>query len=87
VDGTPLILTACRRRVHDHKQNDHWWRNRCQWRMVTGYWADRCPAVADALADCWLVSVIDPEPGRNDMWAALTGALALSQMTPTGDAS
>jgi hypothetical protein len=76
VDGTPLILSACRRRVHGHSQNDHWWRRRCQWRMVTGYWADRCPAVADALADCWLVSVMDPEPGRNLLlWGTLTRAL------------
>jgi hypothetical protein len=76
VYGTPLTLTVCRRGVHDHKRNGHWWESRCQWRMVTGYWAERCPAAADAIRECWLVSVEDPEPGRNDvLWGVLTHAL------------
>ena len=77
VAGTPLILGACRRRVHGHARNDHWWARRCQWRMVTGYWAEGCPAVADQLRGCWLVSVEDPEPGRNRLlWGALARALS-----------
>ncbi|MGH3299148.1 MAG: DUF6919 domain-containing protein [Trebonia sp.] len=75
VASTPLILAACRRRVHGHDQSDNW--TRCLWREETGFWAERCPAVADALHDCWFVSVEDPEPGRNGLlWDTLTRALA-----------
>lgn len=77
VDGTRLVLTACRGLVHDHEQNDHWYRNRCQWRMVAGYWQERCPAIAEELAGCWLASVTDPEDGRNDLlWPNLAYALS-----------
>jgi hypothetical protein len=77
VEGTPLILGACRGREHEHERNDHWWQGRCQWRMVTGYWAEKCPAVAEDLRHCWLVSIEDPEPGRNLLlWGTLGRALA-----------
>jgi hypothetical protein len=74
VAGTPLVLAACSRRVHEHDRARIW--ARCLWREETGFWAERCPAVAAALQGCWFVSVEDPEPGRNDLlWGTLTRAL------------
>jgi hypothetical protein len=74
VSGTPLILTACRRGVHECERASHWCR--CPWREVTGFWSGKCPAAADELRACWFVSIADPEPGRNDrLWPALEAAL------------
>jgi hypothetical protein len=33
-----------------------------------------CDGAFDDLADTWVVTVYDPEPGRNDLWAALLNA-------------
>jgi hypothetical protein len=72
--GTPLILTACRGRVHEHRRMPHL--ARCCWAELVDFWAEKCPAVADGLEDSWLVSVEDPEPGRNDLlWPVLAAAL------------
>lgn len=80
VAGTPLILTACRRRVHECDRAHHW--SYCPWSEVTGQWADRCPAVTGELYDSWFVSIADPEPGRNDrLWPALRDALT-ADVTP-----
>jgi hypothetical protein len=79
--GTDLEVSACR----DHVHECHWsgkvrqgrgffWA--CPWRDCVGFWADRCPDVADELNNCWFVVIEDPEPGRNDLlWPVLTGAL------------
>ena len=70
VAGTPLILTACRRRVHECDRAHRW--SYCPWNEATGFWADRCPDVADELYGSWYVGIADPEPGRNDvLWPAL----------------
>lgn len=74
VDGTPLVLTACRGSYHECSQAAHL--ARCLGKEVPGFWADACPAIADELRDCWYVSVEDPEPGRNDLlWPTLAAAL------------
>jgi len=68
--GTDLTVTACRGCAHECDGSQVWWF--CPWREVAGFWAERCPQVADELYDCWFVHVEDPEPGRNDrLWPAL----------------
>jgi hypothetical protein len=67
VAGTPLILDACRGRVH----GGHRW-GRCPRREVTGFWLRRCPGASRELAVTWHVTITDPAPGRNDrLWPAL----------------
>jgi hypothetical protein len=74
VAGTPLILTACRRCAHECDRAAHW--HRCGWGDAVGFWSQRCPALIDELDACWLVSIEDPEPGRNDLlWDTLARAL------------
>ena len=74
VAGTPLNLAACSRRAHEHDRAALW--AYCLWREETDWWAEKCPAVAGVLRDCWYVCVEDPEPGRNDLlWGTLTRAL------------
>ena len=74
VAGTPLEFTACRRCVHECDGSSIWaW---CPWSDETSFWSERSPAVAAALHDCWIVSVADHEPGRNDLlWDTLTHVL------------
>lgn len=75
--GTPLELGACRRCWHECERSGLWWR--CPWADELGFWSERCPALAATLECCWLVSVYDPEPGRNDLlWGTLTHALTRS---------
>ncbi len=74
VAGTPLILTACRRRSHEHRQMPHL--ARCCWKELVDFWAEKCPAVTGELEDSWLVSVEDPQDGRNNLlWPTLAAAL------------
>lgn len=74
VAGTPLVMGACRGRVHEHRHVEHM--ARCCWKELAGFWAERCPAVTSELAGSWLVAIEDPEPGRNDLlWPALAAAL------------
>ena len=77
-EGTDLTVTACRKHSHQCYLPDgggFFWA--CPWQECTGFWADRCPDVADELRRCWFVVVEDPEPGRNDLlWPAMAEALA-----------
>jgi len=77
--GTPLVVRACRGRVHGCGKR-RLALPPCPRTDVTDFWATACPAVADALWDTWWVQVEDPEPGRNDLlWGALARALATGQ--------
>jgi hypothetical protein len=67
VAGTPLILEACRGRVHGGHR-----RGQCPRREVTGFWLRRCPDAYRELAVTWHVTITDPAPGRNDrLWPVL----------------
>jgi hypothetical protein len=71
VDGTPLILRACRGRDHEcgHRR---FALPPCPRGDVTDFWATACPQAADLLWEAWWVYAEDPEPGRNDrLWLAL----------------
>ena len=75
VKGTPLTLCACRQVHHECEQSGLWCC--CPWVDETRFWSERCPSVADDLHDSWLVTVEDPEPGRNELlWPALAYALS-----------
>jgi len=67
IEGTPLIMSACRGR--EHSGHGRGWRG-----CPSGheFWQDACPHTADVIADAWYVTITDPEPGRNDrLWPAL----------------
>lgn len=78
-DGTDLEVSTCRGHVHQcdcggPRHHGFYWA--CPWRECLGFWADRCPDVADELYGCWFVVIEDPEPGRNDLlWPTLEKAL------------
>jgi hypothetical protein len=73
--GTPLIVSACRARVHECEKSSFWWR--CPWGNAADFWAERCPAVSGEIYACWYVTVEDPEPGRNGLlWDSLVSAFA-----------
>jgi hypothetical protein len=77
VVGTPLIVRACRGRIHQHERN-RFVHVPCPRTDVTDFWATACPQVADALWDTWFVTIEDPEPGRNDLlWPVIAAALGL----------
>jgi len=74
-DGTPLLVEACRGRIHECRIRRTFLQP-CPRRGVTDFWAAACPQAADALWGTWWVYVEDPEPGRNDLlWSALAAAL------------
>jgi hypothetical protein len=74
VAGAPLVLAACRAKVHECEQSSVWWR--CPWGNSADFWAERCPQVSDEIYGCWYVTIEDPEPGRNEMWDHLAGSLS-----------
>ena len=70
VDGTPLVLRACRGRAHECGKRLPW--GFCPGKEARGYWRHRSPDAAGELANAWWVMLCDPEPGRNDLlWASL----------------
>lgn len=83
-DGTDLEVSACRDHVHEchragRRGQGFFWA--CPWRECTGFWASRCPGVADELWDCWFVVVEDPEPGRNDVLWSVLATIATGEVT------
>jgi hypothetical protein len=75
VAGMPLVLGACRGRVHGCRPRRAWLQP-CPRRDATDFWADACPRAADALWRTWWIHIEDPQPGRNDLlWVTLANAL------------
>lgn len=73
--GTPLIVRACRSRIHECGRVRLL--RPCPRRQVTDFWATACPHAADALWGAWWVHVEDPADGRNDLlWPILAAALS-----------
>lgn len=71
--GTPLVLTACRRRVHECGRKRFFWP--CPNQEAAGNWSAASPHVKE-LDDAWGVFIEDPQPGRNDLlWPTLVNAL------------
>jgi hypothetical protein len=69
--GTPLVITACRRRHHEHEHPTGGWTG-CPRRDQNGFWCDRSPRVAKEIRAAWYVVITDPQPGRNSvLWPAL----------------
>lgn len=64
---TGLELHVCRKGQHSHRRG---WG--CAWKADTGFYAERCPALAAEIRQAWGVLIADPVPDRNDvLWPAL----------------